>query len=408
MNDTVRSIIHVKGFIDFEMDFQLLRQLGSASYGGGSIGESLLVVSKMKSENAEEWVKNFYNLALRQENDARQRLNKNHYISSAEQFLKASNSYRAAEYFLHSSNPEHKIVGLKSQDCFLKYLELTYFHYKADFIEFNGLKLPYYFIAPNSSKKKRKTIIIISGFDGTREESFIQSGLAALKHGYNVVCFAGPGQMDSLRFNENSYFQPDFNKSITKLLDKLENNTAIDFTRIALLGLSFGGYFASQTCCYESRIKALIANSPIIDLKKYVLGFSSESIDETNSNPEDDFTYSDIPNIPDEIMPPSFKEMVSNLLLRFGNKSMFETLKYLNSFNILDDFRNIQLPVLALIGEGEGVEPLSQYKQFIEGVKNASYYKFSVEDGADTHCQVTNLGFSNCVIYDWLDEILIS
>ena len=407
MNDTIRSITKVKGFTDLEMDFQLLRQLGSASYGGASVGEALMVVAKMQAEKAEEWVKEFSNLALRQENDAKQRLNKTHYISSAEQFLKACNSYRAAEYFTHSTKPEHRILGLKSRDCFLKYLELMEFYYEVDFIEFDGLKLPYYFIAADSSTRKRKTIIIISGFDGTTEESFIQSGIAALKRNYNVVCFAGPGQMDSLRFNENSYFQPNFAKPVAKLLDRLENNNTIDFAKIAILGISFGGYFASQVCCYESRIKALIANSPIVDLKKYVLGFYSEDFDESKNDPADDFTYSDIPNIPDEVMPLSFKELVSNLLLRFGNHSMFETIKYLDSFNIIDDIKHIQLPVLALIGAGEGNEPFTQYNQFIESINNVSCYKFSIEDGADTHCQVTNLGFSNCIIYDWLDEVFI-
>lgn len=404
MSETIRSITKVTGFSDSEMDFQLLRQLGSATYGGASIGESLAVAARMSDESAEQWVAEFAKLAVRQEQDAQTRLTKRHIISAREQFLKACNSYRAAEYFTHSHQPKHREFGLKSRECFLEYLKLAAFYSEVGFIEYNGLQLPYYFIAPDKAPQTRKTIIIVSGFDGTLEESFIQSGLAALARAYNVVCFAGPGQMDSLRFNLNSYFEPDFEKPLSSLLDYLQQNPFIDTHKIALLGISFGGYFAARATCYDSRIKALIANSPISDLKKYVLGFSAA--DETEIKDEEDFSYADIPQIPDEVMPPSLKELTANLLLRFGNRSMQQTVGYLKEFNIQKQIKQISCPALALIGAGEGGEPFKQYQEFLASVSGVvSSYEFSLDDGADTHCQVTNLNFSNCVIYDWLDEI---
>lgn len=404
MSETIRSITRVQGFKDGEMDFQLLRQLGSATYGGASIGESLALAAKMSDESPEQWVTNFAELANRQEQDASNRLSKNHLVSAREQFLKACNSYRAAEYFTHSHQPQHREFGLKSRDCFLTYLELSNFYNEVKFIEYNGLQLPYYFIAPDKLQQTRKTIIIVSGFDGTLEESFIQSGMAALMRGYNVVCFAGPGQMDSLRFNAQSYFEPDYEKPITALLDVLQANKLVDFAKIGLLGISFGGYFAARAACYDKRIKALVVNSPISDLKKYVLGFSDS--DESDVNAEDDFSYADIPHIPDEVMSPSLKELTANLLLRFGNRSMQQTVKYLKEFNIQKQLQQIYCPTLALIGAGEGGEPLKQFNEFIEKVAgDVLSYQFTLEDGADTHCQVTNLNFSNCVIYDWLDEV---
>lgn len=403
MSETVRSITRVQGFKDDEMDFQLMRQLGSATYGGSSIGECLSLVGSMISETAEQWVENFINLAKLQELDARTRFKNGHLISAREQFLKASNSYRAAEYYIHVNKKEHREIGLKSRSCFLEYIALTDYCSEVSFLNYDGMKLPYYFVAPDKTRKKRKTIIIISGFDGTMEESFIQSGLSALARGYNVVCFAGPGQMDTGRFNDKNYFIPDFEKPIGKLLDLLLKSELIDSSKLAILGISFGGYFASRVCCYDSRIKALVANSPIVDLKKYVLGFSA--YDANDIAPEEDFCYEDIPNIPDEVMPPSLKELTSNLLLRFGNKSMQQTVVYLNEFNIKESMSNINCATLALIGAGEGPEPIRQYKEFLDNVfGDSSFYEFSTHDGADTHCQVANLILSNCVIYDWLDE----
>lgn len=403
MNETIRSIIRVHGFRNSEMDFQLLRQLGSVVYGGASIGESLALAARINTESAEQWVSEFANLANKQHSDADIRLNKGHSISAKKQYLKACNSYRAAEYYSHINKSEHRKFGLLSRDCFIKYINISSFDIEVGFINHEGLQLPYYFIAPDKSLTSRKTIIIVSGFDGTLEESFIQSGLAALERGYNIVCFAGPGQIDTWRFNDKTNFQPNFEVPMSKLLDVLQENPLIDFLHLTLLGISFGGNFAARVACYEQRIKALVLNSPICDLRRYVLGFSFQN--EDGISQEEDFTYQDIPFIPDSIMPTSLKELTANLLLRFGNHSMKQTVDYLDKFNIRQQLNQIICPTLALVGKGEGKEPYKQYQEFMTNVKNISGYEFSIEDGADTHCQLTNLDFSNCIIYDWLDEL---
>ena len=84
MSETIRSLTRVQGFKDSEMDFQLLRQLGSASYGGASIGESLAVAARMNDESAKQWVVEFAQLAIRQEQDAQARLSKGHQVSAKE------------------------------------------------------------------------------------------------------------------------------------------------------------------------------------------------------------------------------------------------------------------------------------------------------------------------------------
>lgn len=403
MTNTIRSTTRVKGFNDAEMDFQLLRQLGSANYGGASIGEVLSCAALMENENADEWVDKFLKFANKQELDAINRYQRQHYISSKEQFLKASNTYRSVEYFIHSHKPEHKLYGLKSRDCFLNYLKLTSYHFEFNFITYNKQQLPYYIVSPNHEVSQRKTILIISGFDGTIEESFIHYGIAAIERGYNVICFAGPGQMDSVRFNTQTFFEPNFEAPITVLLDEIERSYKwMGLDKLALMGISFGGYFASRTACYEPRIKALIANSPIVDLCSYILGFA-----DNDGSDFQDFCYDDIQHIPDEIMPPSLKEQTANLLLRFGHHLMSETITYLQQFNISENLHLIKCPTLSLIGDGEGGEPLRQFNYFINHVKHQHSYKFTSNDGADTHCQVINLGFANCVVYDWLDEVFV-
>ena len=192
-NDIKRSETRIKGFSDSEMEFQLLRQLGSASYGGSSIGECFYTANQIEDGIPESWVSEFSILAEKQESDAQNRLKNSHTVSAKGQFLKASNSYRAAEYYTNFDDPKHQELGLKAKNCFLEAMKCSDFYFESISINYKNIKLPCYFISPHNDKKKRKTLLVVSGFDGTTEEEFLQRGYPALERGYNVFLFAGPG-----------------------------------------------------------------------------------------------------------------------------------------------------------------------------------------------------------------------
>lgn len=98
-------------------------------------------------------------------------------------------------------------------------------------------------------------------------------GYAELERGYNIVRVAGPGQMDVFRFYPNTYFEPDYEKPLKAVIDFLAERPDVDMERLAILGISFGGYFATRATAHEPRIKALIANSPILNLRDYLVAF---------------------------------------------------------------------------------------------------------------------------------------
>ena len=145
---TEHSKTRVKGFTDAEMDFQLLRQLGASTYGGASVGECLSVAQLMQDGVPDSWVKAFTNLAKREETDAKERAQKGHKISAREQFLKACNSYRAAEYYTNFRNPLHREMGMKSRECFIKSMKLMDHTCETIEIPFEDKFLPAYFMAP--------------------------------------------------------------------------------------------------------------------------------------------------------------------------------------------------------------------------------------------------------------------
>jgi len=401
-----RGRTRVAGFADPEMDFQLMRQLGSARYGGASVGECLALARRIENGVPASWVAAFAAAAERQERDARARAGRGHRISARDQFLVACNSYRAAEYYTCVTDPRHAEYGRKSRDCFLAAMQLQDHACEVVSLPFGDTPLPAYCIrpAPGTAGGKSGTLMIISGYDGTLEETYLAYGRPALERGYNLLLFTGPGQMDTLRYHPGLHFIPEYERVAAPALEYVLSRPETDARRIALMGISLGGYFATRMAVHEPRIRALVANSPIVDVHAYLVSFVG--FDPAEMPESDDFGLDEIDHLPPDVVSLQQREMARNMMLRFGQDSFRRTYIRLRDFRVGDaDLKRIACPVLGLVGSGEGKEPIAQFERFCRGVSGpASSHIFTEEEGADGHCQSGNLAYSAAVSMDWLDE----
>lgn len=405
---TERGATRVVGFANAEMDFQLMRQLGAARYGGASVGECFALAQRIQNGQPTSWVNEFAAAAARQEDDAQARARRGHALSARDQYLVACNSYRAAEYYCGVLDPRHAVLGLKSRECFLAAMlrdpELAC---EETAMPFGDKLLPaYYFHAPQAGRRQGKTLIVISGYDGTLEETWLAYGRAALERGYHLLLVTGPGQMDTLRWYPGLAFVPEYEVIARAALDFLLARRGTDPRRVALMGISYGGYFATRMAAHEPRIRALIANSPIVDLHAYMVSFVG--FDPAQWPDAEDIRLADLDHIPDTVIPPQQREMMRSLMVRMGQGSFKQTYQRLLDFRVSDaDLRRIRCPALALVGSGEGQEPQAQCTRFLNTVAGpVAHHLFTAEEGADGHCQTGNLAYSAAVSMDWLDEVL--
>ncbi len=402
MSDISRGKITVKGFEDSEMDFQLIRQLGATSYGGASVGECLSLANRIAEGSPADWVNEFERLAEWQKEDGMKRLAADHIISGRDQLFKAANAYRAAEYYSPCSSERHRKLGLNSENAFEMAITTMDVHFEKHAIPYKNIEIPVYFISPVNDGAMRKTVMIVSGFDGTLEEEFIMRGKAAIERGYNVIHFAGPGQMDVFRKFPETYFEPDFEHVAAKVIDHFEFRQEVDMETLCLVGISIGGYFATRAASHEPRIKALIVNSPILDVHAYTSSFVN--MDPCELPEKEDFSIEEIPAISEDEFPAALKVQTEQLLIRYGRHSFINTFKYLKEFKVGNAIENIKCPCFAMIGESEGGEPRKQFDQFCQQTGSA-YYEFSDFEGAGTHCQVGNVSFANGIMYDWYNRL---
>ncbi len=398
-----RGSVLLSYFQDTEMDFQLLRSLGANVTGGGTPGEILLAAKSIEDGNPASWSAAFLALAERVEADGKARLERGHNISAGESLLRAASYYRAAEYYGDPLSPKTAQWGMQCRKTFLEGMRLSPWKIEPIFLPFGEDFLPAYFLSSPHEKGPRKTLIAQSGFDGTAEEMYFALGEAALRRGYNVLLFEGPGQVGKRRFHPDSTFLPDTAPPLRAVVDYALSRPEVDPEKIALYGASFGGYFVLSGAVGENRLGALVADSPIMDAGEYFYAAVGPKFIERFQS--QDLTVEEIRELPKEELPPKYRFSLLDLCIRYGKPSIKATLEAMKDFRVPEDrIRSLEMPALGMVSEKEGTVPLNQAKRFAELAPRGNLHIFEEKEGANIHCQLDNMPLSWAVALDWLDE----
>lgn len=105
-------------------------------------------------------------------------------------------------------------------------------------------------------------VILMPGLDSVKEELH-EYGNDMLRRGLAVLAIDGPGQGE-LEFD--CPLRYDYEVPIGYAIDYLESRHDVDTTRVGLMGVSLGGYFAPRAAAFEPRVKAAISLAGTYDL----------------------------------------------------------------------------------------------------------------------------------------------
>src|SRR5581483_2231085 len=251
-------------FTDQTFSFELLRAASYGLYGGSEIGEVLATAKQIREGDFESWYVAWQRTAARIEALAAQVRDQGHPISAGPAFLRASNYYRTAEFFLAPDDPRRIETFEKSRTTFWQFLELSGLCVERVRIPYEGTTLPGYFYRADESRAPRRTLLSLGGFDSTGEELYFFAAAAAILRGYNVLTFEGPGQGEPLRVHHLPA-RPDYEVPVRAAVDYLWTRPEVDRERIALMESSLGGYYAPRAAAFEPRVKALISHGVFFD-----------------------------------------------------------------------------------------------------------------------------------------------
>ncbi|MFJ9342224.1 alpha/beta hydrolase family protein [Streptomyces sp. NPDC101733] len=389
--------------------YETLRSMSHIAYGGADFGEVVSTGERITEGDYDSWYTEWSATADRVSAEAEKALAAGHKVSARDGFLRASNYYRSAEFFLHGNpcDPRHDHAYDRSVACYRAAAALFTPIIEPVAIPYEDTTLPGYLYRVDDSGTPRPTLIMHNGFDGTAEELHFFGAVAGVERGYTVLVFDGPG-MPGPRHHEGLVFRPDWENVITPVVDFAETLPEVDNSRIALLGISMGGVLAPRAAAFEHRLAALVAVDGLYDLGQT----SVRNIPGTREEAEQLLRAQSAPELDAAMAEIMTKDPIARWAINHGMYVMgVDTPRAFNA-SYLDYTlaggiaEQIRCPTLVCDAE-EDMFFKGQPEQLYDHLTcPKTLMVFTAEEGAGAHCHPGAMRLTQARIYDWLDTTL--
>lgn len=400
-NETIsqRTRMHIR-FQDQDTDYYFMLALVYAGEQGSELGECFAIAAQIKEKDPESWILAFRGFAERMEKQAEVARSAGHFVTARESFLRAFTYYRMPLICTRPSDPRLRENYLKARNCFRRAAELLPGRIDVVEVPYRGLRLPGYFMSGGEGQAPRPTLLVTYGGEVFAEDMYFWCGAAGMRRGYNILIvdmpfhFGARLQVETLPLTTAEEMM---DLPLVAITDYALSRQDVDPQRLAVVGYSAGGLYASRLAMNDRRIKALIADSPIRDMAAL---FSEE-----------------FP--PAVLKAPRFVGEAMIRIAGLGNgmaAAVFERTCWqagvggIHAF--LDALRpmvvepeRIGCPTLCLVSEGEGAGFQRQAREVYDALRGPKAFRMlTAEEGAEAHCQLNNFRQMQAVIFDWLDE----
>ncbi|MEV4448033.1 alpha/beta hydrolase family protein [Streptomyces mirabilis] len=394
-------------FDNESFSFETLRAAGFANYGGADLGEIITTAQKITEGDEASWHRAWKATAERVQAIGEQALADGHRVSAREAFLRASNYYRTAEFFLRenpATDPEVTLLSSRSHDAFATAAGLFDTPVKTVDIPYENTTLPGYLFLVDDSGAPRPTVVYTSGYDSTLEESYFAIAAAALRRGYNVLAFDGPGQGAALR-EQKLVFRPDWEAVTTPVIDYAVSRPEIADDKIILFGYSLGGYLVARSAAFEHRIAALILDDGIHDFHAAFDRMLPPALTQWIDEERDDVAVPVLTMLTGANT--QVRWALRNGVWAMGAESFADLVRKTRAYTLSGITDKITAPTLIMDAEND---------QFLKGqphevekaLTNASatLVTLTEAEGAGEHCHMGAMGRAHQTMFDWLDSTL--
>jgi alpha-beta hydrolase superfamily lysophospholipase len=247
-------------------------------------------------------------------------------------------------------------------------------------------------------------VILNNGSDGPVTTLWPALGAGGVGRGYNVLVFDGPGQQ-SMLFERNVPFRHDWEQVITPVVDFLRARPDVDGDRIALWGISQGGYWAPRALAFEHRIAAGIADPGVDDAFEPWWNALSEPLRKLLDT-GDQAQFDQLFETGMQAASPAQRRNWAWRAKPYGTTSGFEVFTEARRYTLDGITDRITVPMLVTDPEGEQFWP-GQSRRLYDALPGPKQLvPFSAAEGADRHCEPMARSLLEQRLFDWLDETL--
>ena len=369
-------------FDDTDMDLFFMSAMSLGPTGGLDIGQAFHVASTIKDGDPDSWVKSFHDYAMVLDGQASEWKARGWHRQAGEARLKSFASFRAAWQFAKPGAEFADLVA-KQRAQFPKAMQELGIDARFFNAPYAGKSLPGAFF--QNARADAPVVLVIGGADTSFEDLFLSVGRGLLERGFSVAVADLPGQ--GLQQAQGMYWEAEAEKPIGAVIDLLVERFGARPGRIALMGLSLGGYFVTRAAGYEQRLGGVIATTPF-------------------PRPNELFAasvQSDLANAGKQTAAAQRARQV--MVWKMGATSVQDF--HDRGARMQADPSLVTVPFLSIVGTGDSPIFVKQAREWHAAIP--SQEKCCVEldaaTGADGHCQVQNRLRLVQEVSGWLDGL---
>jgi 2,6-dihydroxypseudooxynicotine hydrolase len=208
-------------------------------------------------ERWEEWCAAWCERGQLHEDLGREALTQGYKLTAGEHLVRAAMYYHFAKFVFVHDLKQMREAHLRSVGCYKDALAHMRPAGERVAIPFEGKTMYGVLRRPANATGKAPILVMAPGLDSTKEELHAYEE-PFLARGIAILAIDGPGQ------GEAEYEIPicgDYERAAKAACDWIETRPDLDTSKIAMWGVSLGGYYAPRATAYEKRIKACVALS---------------------------------------------------------------------------------------------------------------------------------------------------
>jgi dienelactone hydrolase len=246
-------------------------------------------------------------------------------------------------------------------------------------IPFDGGAMPSLFL-PGDVAGPRPCLVFFNGFDVTKEFLYLMGMGEITTRGVSVLLCDQPGSGGALRLHGQPT-RHDMEVPAGACYDAMAGRADVDADRIAIGGISMGGYFAPRAASVDHRFAACVAWGAFHDL----IGVAA-NLAETHAHSAPPFQAPWVFGVEEHRL----REIAP-------------------AFNLDTVIADMTCPLLVIHGESDRQVPVAQARRAHEMASSATRRDLVVYPSGnwgEEHCQVDDPSLAIDLIGDWLQEVL--
>jgi len=368
----------------FPENFMWSQALNRCLFSGGAFGEiskaAGLLAESANSYDNDHWFEVLYGFGGQLRVRAEQQRAAGHNISARGSNLRGASYYQWSIAFMEHDDPRHEEAYSRSIETFGAFATLATPPIERVEVPYEGASFPAWFIPARGEEARAPGIVYLPGWDSTKEQG-IMFALAVRERGFSTLLCDSPGVGEAVTrglVNRHDYEVP-----AGAAFDYMASRSDVDVDRIAIVGLSLGGYRVARTVAFDKRFAAAVAWGAIWDFQKTWAGF--------RDNPRG--------NVPTP---------TAHALAVMGAETLDEVWEKLSDWNLSGVAEKIECPFLILHGEHDALVPNEDAERMYAeaGSSIKELRVFTAAEGGSAHCQNDNRLLAHDYIGDWLSDLL--